>query len=140
MPGDSGSSPNTGSISNYCLTQEIFTPTPADWTIAKYKEWLSGAFPQSPWFILFSSGYINIEQIVTQTHLIEYIGPTRLVLSMTLFMDYSLLVLLTETHLNRGFGYIRSENLRQYSCPFTLYQGWISNMADYDRGSPLYKS
>ena len=30
MPGDSGSSPDTGSNSNYCLTQEIFTPTPAD--------------------------------------------------------------------------------------------------------------
>ena len=30
IPGDSGSSPNTISISNYCLTQEIFTPTPAD--------------------------------------------------------------------------------------------------------------
>ena len=30
MPGDSGSSPNAGSISNYCLTQEIFTPTPVD--------------------------------------------------------------------------------------------------------------
>ena len=27
MPGDSGSSPDVGSISNYCLTQEIFTPT-----------------------------------------------------------------------------------------------------------------
>ena len=30
MPGDSGSSPDAGSISNYCLTQEIFTPTPAE--------------------------------------------------------------------------------------------------------------
>ena len=30
MPGDSGLSPDAGSISNYCLTQEIFTPTPAD--------------------------------------------------------------------------------------------------------------
>ena len=30
MLGDSGSSPDAGSISNYCLTQEIFTPTPAD--------------------------------------------------------------------------------------------------------------
>ena len=30
MPGDSGSSPDASSISNYCLTQEIFTPTPAD--------------------------------------------------------------------------------------------------------------
>ena len=29
MPGDSGLSPDAGSISNYCLTQEIFTPTPA---------------------------------------------------------------------------------------------------------------
>ena len=30
MPGDIGLSPDAGSISNYCLTQEIFTPTPAD--------------------------------------------------------------------------------------------------------------
>ena len=30
MPGDSGSSPDTDSISNYYLTQKIFTPTPAD--------------------------------------------------------------------------------------------------------------
>ena len=30
MPGDSGSNPDAGSISNYFLTQEIFTPTPAD--------------------------------------------------------------------------------------------------------------
>ena len=30
MPGDSGSSPDAGSISNYSLTQEIFTLTPAD--------------------------------------------------------------------------------------------------------------
>ena len=28
MPGDSGLSPNDSSISNYCLTQENFTPTP----------------------------------------------------------------------------------------------------------------
>ena len=30
MPVDSGLSPDAGSISNYCLTQEIFTPTPED--------------------------------------------------------------------------------------------------------------
>ena len=30
MPRDSGSSLDAGSISNYCLTQEIFTPSPAD--------------------------------------------------------------------------------------------------------------
>ena len=30
IPGDSGSSPDASSISNYCLPQEIFTPTPAD--------------------------------------------------------------------------------------------------------------
>ena len=30
MTGDSGSSPDAVRISNYCLTQEIFTPTPAD--------------------------------------------------------------------------------------------------------------
>ena len=30
MPGDSDSSPDAGSLSNYCLTQDIFTPTPAD--------------------------------------------------------------------------------------------------------------
>ena len=30
MPGDSGLSLDAGSISNYCLTQEIFTPNPAD--------------------------------------------------------------------------------------------------------------
>ena len=30
MPGDSGSSPDTSSISNYCLTQKIFTPTAVD--------------------------------------------------------------------------------------------------------------
>ena len=30
MAGDSGLSPDAGSISNSCLTQEIFTPTPAD--------------------------------------------------------------------------------------------------------------
>jgi hypothetical protein len=30
MPGDSGSRPDVGSISNYCLTQEIFTTSPAD--------------------------------------------------------------------------------------------------------------
>ena len=30
MPGDSGSSPDAGSISNYFLTLKIFTPIPAD--------------------------------------------------------------------------------------------------------------
>ena len=30
IPGDSSSSPGAGSISNYCLTQEISTPTPVD--------------------------------------------------------------------------------------------------------------
>ena len=30
MPGDSSLSPDAGSISNYFLTKEIFTPTPAD--------------------------------------------------------------------------------------------------------------
>jgi hypothetical protein len=29
IPGDSGSSPNAGSISNYCLTQEIFHSNPS---------------------------------------------------------------------------------------------------------------
>ena len=28
--GDSGSSPDASSFKNYCSTQEIFTPTPAD--------------------------------------------------------------------------------------------------------------
>ena len=47
MPGDSGSSPDAGSISNYCLTQEIFHSNPSEllsfnksekvlWTLAKY--------------------------------------------------------------------------------------------------------
>ena len=47
MPGDSGSSPDAGSISNYCLTQEIYHSNPSGllsfnksakvlWTIAKY--------------------------------------------------------------------------------------------------------
>ena len=29
MPGDSGSSPEAGSISNYCLTQEIYHSNPS---------------------------------------------------------------------------------------------------------------
>ena len=49
MPGDSGSSPDAGSISNYCLTQEIYHSNPSGllsfnksetvlWTIAKIKK------------------------------------------------------------------------------------------------------
>jgi hypothetical protein len=52
MPGDSGLSPDTGTISNYCLTQEIFHSNPSGllsfnksekvlWTIAKILSLLS---------------------------------------------------------------------------------------------------
>ena len=51
MPGDSGLSPDAGSISNYCLIQEIYHSNPSGllsfnksekvlWTIAKYKVFL----------------------------------------------------------------------------------------------------
>ena len=76
MPGDIGSSPNAGSISNYCLTQEIFHSNPSEllsfnksekvlWTLAKYYYYyiVNSQYFLGKWRYLVQNGEGNIQEV-----------------------------------------------------------------------------